>query len=114
MTKTFKQKTLVILKVAALTAVSAIAVAPMTGCMTVGKEFTTSRVEDIRIGQTSQQEILEMFGSPWRMGLEDGRKTWTYGRYKYSLFESDETQDLVIRFDNQGVVRSYTYNSSRK
>lgn len=102
------------LKVFALVFAVAIPVTQISGCMTVGKEFTTLRVEDIKIGQTTQQEILEMFGPPWRMGLEDGRKTWTYGEYKYSLIGPADTQDLVIRFDNQGVVRSYTFNTSKK
>ena len=85
----------------------------INGCATIGQDFPNSRVSDIKIGQTTQQQVREMFGLPWRMGIEDGRNTWTYGRYRYSLFADDETKDLVIRFDNQGVVRSYTFNTSR-
>ena len=33
---------------------------------------------------------------------------------KYSLFGADDTQDLLIRFDPQGIVRSYTFSSTRK
>jgi outer membrane protein assembly factor BamE (lipoprotein component of BamABCDE complex) len=85
-----------------------------TGCFTVGQEFAASRVNEIKIGQTRKHEISDLFGLPWRTGLEDGRPTWTYGIYKYSLFGADDTQDLLIRFDNQGIVRSYTFSSTRK
>ena len=86
----------------------------LTGCFTVGQEFSASHVTEIKIGQTRKQDISDMLGRPWRTGLEDGHPTWTYGIYKYSVFGADDTQDLLIRFDNQGVVRSYTFSSSRK
>jgi len=86
----------------------------LTGCFSVGQEFAASRVPEIKIGQTRKQDISEQFGIPWRTGLEDGRLTWTYGIYKYSLFGADDTQDLLIRFDQQGIVRSYTFSSTRK
>lgn len=94
--------------------VGSIAVTQLTGCFTVGQEFSASRVPDIKVGQSRKQDVNELFGSPWRTGLEDGRPTWTYGIYKYSLFGGDDTQDLLIRFDNQGIVRSYTFSSTRK
>lgn len=86
----------------------------LTGCFTVGQEFAASKVPEIKIGQTRKQDITDLFGSPWRTGLEDGHATWTYGIYKYSVFGSNDTQDLLIRFDNQGLVRSYTFSSTRK
>ena len=86
----------------------------LSGCVTVGQEFAASRAADIKIGQTRKQDITDMFGVPWRTGLEDGHPTWTYGIYKYSLFSSADTQDLLIRFDTQGVVHSYTFSSTRK
>lgn len=95
-------------------AISALVAAPLSGCVTVGQEFAASRVPEIKVGQTRKQDITELFGTPWRTGMEDGRPTWTYGIYKYSLFGGDDTQDLLIRFDNQGVVKSYTFSSTRK
>ena len=85
----------------------------LTGCATIGQEFSASHVPEIKIGQTRKQDIKEMFGSPWRTGMEDGHPTWTYGIYKYELFGGSDTQDLLIRFDNQGLVRSYTFSSTR-
>ncbi len=47
-----------------------------------------------------------------RVGIEDGLRTWTYGRYRYRLFGRARTEDLVLRFDAQGVVASYTFNTT--
>jgi outer membrane protein assembly factor BamE (lipoprotein component of BamABCDE complex) len=94
-------------------AVAAAAVAAaLAGCLTVGRDFPADQVGQIEIGHTSRDEIHRMFGEPWRTGLEDGRRTWTYGRYRYKLFGTTETRDLVVRFDANGVVASYTFNSA--
>jgi hypothetical protein len=84
----------------------------LSACMTVGREFATDKVGQIQIGKTTRDEIHQLFGEPWRTGLEDGRRTWTYGHYKYSLFGPAQTRDLVIRFDPKGVVASYTFNAA--
>jgi outer membrane protein assembly factor BamE (lipoprotein component of BamABCDE complex) len=84
----------------------------ITGCATVGKEFNAQAVPQLKIGMTTKQDVQAMFGSPWRVGNEDGYLTWTYGRYKYSLFDAAKTKDLVIRFDNNGVVKSFTYSAT--
>ena len=101
-------------KFSAIPLVCTLAATGLSGCFTAGQEFAASRVPDIKIGQSRKQDISDMFGTPWRSGLEDGRPTWTYGIYKYSIFGTNDTQDLLIRFDNQGVVRSYTFSSTRK
>jgi len=97
-----------------LSALALVFTTQLTGCFTVGQEFAAHRVNEIKVGQTRRQEISEMFGTPWRTGMEDGRPTWTYGIYKYAVFGGNDSQDLLIRFDPQGVVRSYTFNSTRK
>ena len=84
----------------------------LAGCLTVGREFRSDMVGQIQIGKTTRDEVHRMFGEPWRTGLEDGRRTWTYGHYKYSLFGPARTMDLVIRFDPKGTVASYTFNAA--
>jgi len=85
----------------------------LAGCATVGREFPVGPVKMIKIGETTQEEIRQMFGEPWRTGIEDGRKTWTYGRYRYSAFGPAQTRDLVVRFGKQGKeVVSYSFNST--
>ena len=81
-------------------------------CATVGHKFPVDAVTRIRLGETTREDIKEILGPPWRIGLEDGNRTWTYGYYKYSLFGETITRDLVIRFDSNGVVSSYTFNTT--
>ncbi|MGW8313533.1 MAG: outer membrane protein assembly factor BamE domain-containing protein [Desulfuromonadales bacterium] len=81
---------------------------PLTGCMpSMGRPFPVQQVRKIEIGKTTQAEIRQMFGDPWRTGIEDGKRTWTYGEYSTGY-----TRDLVIRFDDRNVVRSYSFSSS--
>lgn len=90
----------------------AIVVTLFTACATVGRDFPDAKVAQITIGETTQTQVREMFGAPWRVGIEDGQRTWTYGRYKYRLFGHSNTKDLVIRFDDDLVVSSYTFNTT--
>lgn len=82
------------------------------GCLNVGEPFPVDPVKKIEIGVTTRDDIRQMFGDPWRTGVEDGLRTWTYGRYHYSLFGAAATRDLVVRFDGSGVVGSYSFNST--
>jgi hypothetical protein len=84
----------------------------VSGCLSVGREFPVEPVRKIEKGATTQDEIRQMFGEPWRTGIDDGQRTWTYGRYRYSLFGDAATRDLVVRFDAGGVVVSYSFNST--
>ncbi len=81
---------------------------PFYGCMpSVGRPFPVKQVRQIEIGATTRTDVRQMFGDPWRTGLEDGFKTWTYGEYSVN-----NSRDLVIRFDEKGVVKSYSFSSS--
>ena len=89
-----------------------LAAAIVAGCATIGHEFPATSVHQVTLGQTTQDELLRMFGQPWRTGIEDGKTTWTYGYYKYSLFGRTRSRDLVLRFDDNKVVKSYTFNTT--
>lgn len=84
----------------------------LAACLTVGRDFPVEPVGQIAIGKTTRDDVHRMFGTPWRTGIEDGRRTWTYGHYRYKLFGTTETRDLVVRFDPNGVVASYTFNAA--
>lgn len=90
----------------------AILFAALAGCATVGRDFPTHNVDQIRIGETTRAEIQTMFGEPWRTGVEDGKRTWTYGKYRWSAFGDAETTDLVVRFNPDGTVSSYVFNTT--
>ncbi|SDE69247.1 outer membrane protein assembly factor BamE domain-containing protein [Desulfuromonas thiophila] len=84
----------------------------LTGCMSAGRPFNVTAVPQIKIGQTTKADLLGYLGEPWRTGVEDGQQTWTYGDYRYSLFGNTQTRDLVIRFNPDGRVSSYSFNST--
>lgn len=84
----------------------------LAGCATVGRQFPVAPIAQIKIGQTSKEDLRNTFGEPWRTGVEDGQQTWTYGHYRYSAFGTEQTRDLVIRFNAQDRVASYTFNST--
>lgn len=99
-------------RAAVLTAAIGLVVVALGGCLSVGREFPVDPVRRIEMGETTRDDVREWFGEPWRTGVDDGRPTWTYGRYRYSLFGDARTRDLVVRFDDQGRVVSYTFNST--
>lgn len=90
----------------------ALGIGLLQGCATMGQDFPVNRVGDLQVGVTTQRDVQGMFGAPWRVGIESGRRTWTYGKYKYNAFGDHSTQDLVIRFDAEGRVASYTFNTT--
>ena len=83
-----------------------------SGCATVGHSFPVDAVSRLEIGTTSMDDVRRMFGTPWRTGIDNGDTTWTYGHYKYKLFGSANTKDLVVRFNKQNIVTSYTFNTT--
>ena len=95
-----------------LAAILCAAMLGVAGCATVGEDFASQGVSQIEIGDTTRDDIREMFGEPWRTGVEDGKRTWTYGKYRWSAFGDAETKDLVIRFNDDGTVSSYVYNTT--
>lgn len=88
------------------------AMAVASGCANIGSDFPDQRVQELEIGETTQQEVRNTFGEPWRVGYEDGMRTWTYGKYRYSLLGASSTKDLVIRFNKDNVVKSYSFNTT--
>jgi hypothetical protein len=82
------------------------------GCMSVGRDFPVAPVDSIEIGTTTMTDVRSLFGEPWRQGVEDGERTWTYAKYHYSAFSETRTRDLKVRFDAQGRVVSFSFNST--
>jgi hypothetical protein len=93
-------------------AVAAAAMLGSAGCASIGFEFPAERVTEIRVGETTQTQVLAMFGDPWRIGVEDGQKKWTWGRYKFRMFGREDVKDLSVLFDERNVVSSYSYEST--
>jgi hypothetical protein len=91
---------------------AALALCVAAGCLTVGKTFKVEGVQGLEIGRTTRDEVRKSFGDPWRTGVENGQRTWTYGHYRYAVFGTTMTRDLVVRFDDKDVVVSYNFNST--
>ena len=87
-----------------------------SGCATVnvGYDFPDDQVKNIQLGKTSKEEIRTIFGEPWRVGLENGQETWTYGKYRYSGLKETDAKDLVVRFTEKDIVESYTFSTTNR
>lgn len=83
-----------------------------SACVRAGRDFATELVPQIQIGRTTRDDVRRMFGPPWRTGIENGETTWTYGRYHKKMFGQSDATDLVVYFDNSGVVTSYSYSTT--
>lgn len=84
----------------------------LSGCATAGQKFSAAAAKKIEIGKTTKQELRSMLGPPWRMGLEDGQETWTYGYYRYHIFKPEQSTDLIVRFEKAGIVASYSFSTT--
>ncbi|HEX4049014.1 MAG TPA: outer membrane protein assembly factor BamE [Elusimicrobiota bacterium] len=82
------------------------------GCVTIGRQFPTGHIADIKIGKTTQAEISAAYGKPYRTGIEDGDATWTYLRYHFTALGGQTTDDLYVRFNADGSVKSYAFNTN--
>ncbi len=82
------------------------------GCGTTGRNFDATKVRNIQNNVTSQAEILDWFGVPWKEGTENNHIMWTYEFNKWKMFGEPESKDLVILFDKNNVVKAYRFTSS--
>lgn len=82
------------------------------GCGTVGISFDEKYVNQIQIGKTKKEDILGLFGKPFRTGIENGRVVWIYEYNNYSAFGPGSSRDLIVVFDDQGIVRTHQVLSS--
>lgn len=82
------------------------------GCGKTGKDFDSSLVTKITNQKTTQQDIRNMYGEPFKVGVENGNPIWIYESNSYKVFGDNASKDLIIVFDKNGVVQSRQYMSS--
>ena len=88
----------------------ALLTAACAGLASIGREFPSPSAEMIRAGQTSKPDLLRMFGEPTEVGLDTGDQTWSW---LYAQFTGEQRRkQLTVRFDDRGIVKSYSFNSS--
>ena len=95
-----------------LVALLFVSVAPATGCLTVGRNFVSEPVSGIAKGVTTKADVSQLFGEPFRKGIDDGYESWTYLYNRLSLFSEARSKDLYVVFNKDATVRSYTFNSN--
>jgi outer membrane protein assembly factor BamE (lipoprotein component of BamABCDE complex) len=85
----------------------------LAGCITIGQDFRSEAVDLVKPGQTTDEEVLKIFGNPVRTGIaDDGLREWTYARYHANIFGRFEGRDLVVKFDENGRVKTLSYNTT--
>ncbi|MCH8156217.1 MAG: hypothetical protein IID18_00435 [Nitrospinae bacterium] len=83
-----------------------------TGCAAGGQNFDISQSKTIQNNITTQTEILDKFGSPFKEGFHNGQVMWTYQFDQWNALGPAKSKDLVILFDENNIVRAYRYTSS--
>ena len=82
------------------------------GCGTVGTDFDIGRAHDIKNGKTTKDEIAQMFGEPFKTGIQNGHPVWIYEQNQYKAIGDDTSKSLIVEFDEKGVVRHHTITSN--
>jgi outer membrane protein assembly factor BamE (lipoprotein component of BamABCDE complex) len=84
----------------------------LTGCVSVGREFPTPTQDMIKNGVTTKAELLQRFGAPTQVGIENGDQTWTWVFVRAGGFGEPRSKQLHVNLDDRGVVKSYSYTSN--
>ena len=97
----------------------------LCGCASVGNNFDSRKIVDIKKGQTTESDLQKMFGPPNQRGVnsESGTTlTWIYteARVKGTTFiplagsfiggAATKTKMLTVQLDTEGKVASYNYS----
>ena len=84
-----------------------------SACVSVGRRFDTEAVKSVVVGKTTQSDIARSFGTPSRTGIDSGDATWTYLDYHFGLFGRQRAIDLLVKFNADGTVKSYAFNTDQ-
>ena len=79
---------------------------------TVGGRFDASKVDNIINGTTTQAEIKNIFGKPFKTGIQNGKPIWVYEHNRYNLLRNETSKDLIIVFGPSGLVQSHQFMSN--
>jgi hypothetical protein len=83
----------------------------ISGCLYMGRDFSSTAVKSIENNRTTQREIFNNFGEPDRKGLEDGYEIWTYSYQYYELGQLRSSKDLYVAFNKDNTVRNYSFTA---
>ena len=86
----------------------------MSGCATVGKDFSSEGVKQLTIGKTSENEVLQTFGEPSsRQDRSENNNQFKLLRYSYAkgTVNSGKGRSLTAEFKD-GVLNAYLFQSA--
>ena len=72
----------------------------------------SSNVEKIQNNVTTQLEIIDWFGVPYKEGTENKHTMWTYQVDTWQAVGEGVSKGLVILFDDKNIVKAYRYESN--
>ncbi|GIT71491.1 MAG: hypothetical protein Ct9H300mP28_13050 [Pseudomonadota bacterium] len=84
----------------------------VSGCITLGKDFPEANVSSITIGVTTKNEIRGYSGP---RGLPEFRTVSRHGHTAAMTIHclgERKAKDLVVQFDDQGKVSSFTFSTT--
>lgn len=84
----------------------------LNACFTLGKEFPTDTIATLTPYKLTKYDVAKQFGEPYRVGLNNGKLTWTYLHYELSPFSNPVTTDLTFTFNAEGKMTQYQYNTN--
>jgi len=100
-------RTFIVLTLTALAAAAFCAIG--SGCTHQGREFDIEHIKLIEEGVTTQDQILEYFGSPYaQRRLVSSDEVMLAWDYVYVPFQG-QGANLTVYFDSYGVVEYYEY-----
>jgi hypothetical protein len=84
----------------------------MVSCGTVGKDFDSSKIKKIRNNVTTQLEVINWFGVPFKEGTENNYTMWIYQTDTWQVIGEGQSKGLVILFDEKNIVKAHRYESN--
>ncbi len=85
----------------------------VAGCggLKFGSDFPSPAKEMLVTGKTTKADLLRFFGEPHQVGLDTGDPTWAWTYARISAGQ-ELTKQLTVRFDEKGLVKSYSFTSN--
>ena len=94
---------------------ASIIAASVIGCVSSGRTIDRAKVGAIRIGETSKDQVIAMFGAPFTQYYgPDGMLAMSWMHTRVGPIPGDiDIQNLSVKFDDTGLVRQYNLVDSR-
>ena len=85
----------------------------LNACAMVGTDFTTHQIGQLEEGVTTKAEVESILGEPFKEGIQNGQPIWVYEFNYYHFLGDNTSKDLVITFNDQGIVEAYQVMTNR-